>query len=391
MEANETARPLVIRSNSLKTRRRVLAQDLIARGINLDPVGPWSKVGLKIYNSSVPVGATPEYLAGHYMIQSASSFLPVIALAAQPNEKILDMAAAPGGKTTYIAALMKNTGVLFANDVHRERSRALVANVHRMGVRNCVMCNYDGRDLPNVLPKLDRVLLDAPCTGLGVISRDPSIKLSKSRADISLLSKLQKELILAAIDCVNAQSETGGYIVYSTCSISIEENEEVVAYAMKRRNVQIVETGLPFGVDGFLRHKEKHFPAEMKMAKRIYPHVHNMDGFFVCKLKKLSNDVKFETEHDKEKHQKKQKKQAEKRKREKEENLKEQQQREEKNKRILEAYAKQFGGNMQLAKEHFAERKDKLNKRRGFYKKTKRSTKWRKILSASSKPQTSSV
>ena len=93
----------MIRTNTLKAKRRDLAKVLIQRGVQLEPVAEWSKVGLKIFESKVPIGATPEYLAGHYILQSASSFLPVIALAPQPNERIIDMAAAPGGKTTYIA------------------------------------------------------------------------------------------------------------------------------------------------------------------------------------------------------------------------------------------------------------------------------------------------
>lgn len=123
LEANEQQRPTTIRTNTLKTRRKELAQTLIQRGVNLDPLADWTKVGLKIYESKVPIGATPEYLAGHYMLQSASSLLPVMALAPQINERILDMAAAPGGKTTYIAQLMKNTGILFANDFKKERAK----------------------------------------------------------------------------------------------------------------------------------------------------------------------------------------------------------------------------------------------------------------------------
>lgn len=103
IEANEAQRPLTIRTNTLKTKRKDLAKVLIQRGVSLDPVAEWSKVGLKIYESSVPIGATPEYLAGHYILQSPSSFLPVITLAPQPNERVLDMSAAPGGKTSYIA------------------------------------------------------------------------------------------------------------------------------------------------------------------------------------------------------------------------------------------------------------------------------------------------
>ncbi|KAL6967646.1 26S rRNA (cytosine-C(5))-methyltransferase nop2b [Sarracenia purpurea var. burkii] len=111
IEAFEKPRPICLRTNTLKTRRRDLAGVLLNRGVNLDPLSKWSKVGLVVYDSQVPIGATPEYMAGYYMLQSASSFLPVMALAPQEKEKIVDMAAAPGGKTTYIAALMKNSGV----------------------------------------------------------------------------------------------------------------------------------------------------------------------------------------------------------------------------------------------------------------------------------------
>lgn len=132
-EANESARPVVIRTNTLRTHRRDLAQALINRGVTLEPVGKWSKVGLQIFDSNVPLGATPEYLAGHYILQAASSFLPVMALCPQENERVLDMAAAPGGKTTHMAALMKNTGVIFANDPNKARSKGLIGNIHRLG------------------------------------------------------------------------------------------------------------------------------------------------------------------------------------------------------------------------------------------------------------------
>lgn len=96
------------------------------------------------------MGATPEYLAGHYILQGASSFLPVMALDPKENERILDMCAAPGGKSSHIAALMKNTGVLFSNDVNEERIKAVVGNFHRLGIMNSVVCTYDGRKLPSV-------------------------------------------------------------------------------------------------------------------------------------------------------------------------------------------------------------------------------------------------
>jgi len=292
LESNSAPRVVTIRTNTLKTKRRDLAKSLIQRGVNLDPLAEWTKVGLKIYDSQVPIGATPEYLAGHYMLQSGSSFLPVLALSPQENEKILDMAASPGGKTTYIAQLMKNTGLLVANDIKKERMKSLYFNIHRLGIKNAIITNYDGRALPEVFNTFDRVLLDAPCSGLGVISKDQSIKLNRSYKDILQTTRIQKELLLAAIDCCSSKSKTGGIIVYSTCSISVEENEWVVEYALQNRYVKLVETNVEVGEEGFTSFRERRFHPSMKLTKRIYPHLHNMDGFFVAKLKKYADGSK---------------------------------------------------------------------------------------------------
>ncbi|GAO14266.1 uncharacterized protein UV8b_08131 [Ustilaginoidea virens] len=286
-EANESARPVVIRTNTLRTHRRDLAQALINRGVTLEPVGKWSKVGLQVFESSVPLGATPEYLAGHYILQAASSFLPCMALDPREGERVLDMAAAPGGKTTYLAAMMRNTGVVVANDPSRARAKGLIGNVHRLGARNVVVCAYDAREFPRPMGGFDRVLLDAPCSGTGVIAKDPSVKTNKTERDFLQLPHAQKQLLLAAIDSANHASRTGGYVVYSTCSVTVEENEQVVQYALSRRpNVKLVDTGLTFGKEGFTSFMGKKFDPSLRLTRRYYPHAYNVDGFYVAKFKK---------------------------------------------------------------------------------------------------------
>jgi ribosomal RNA methyltransferase Nop2 len=205
-EANEVPRPVVIRTNTLKTRRRDLAQALINRGVNLEPLGKWSKVGLQVFDSPVPIGATPEYLTGQYMLQAASSFLPVMALAPQEGERVLDMCAAPGGKTSYVSALLKNTGCIFANDANKDRCKGLVANLHRLGVKNAVVCNYDAREFPKVIGGFDRVLLDAPCSGTGVISKDQSVKVNKVLYKSQETNCSRRRLILKC--CLSCKSSS---------------------------------------------------------------------------------------------------------------------------------------------------------------------------------------
>ncbi|OBA26959.1 NOL1/NOP2/sun family putative RNA met [Hanseniaspora valbyensis NRRL Y-1626] len=287
-ESNEVARPITIRTNTLKTKRRDLAQSLVNRGVNLQPIpGNWSKTGLQIFESNIPVGATPEYLSGQYILQAASSFLPCIALDPQENERILDMASAPGGKTTYISAMMKNTGVVFANDFNAKRTKSLIANIHRLGCTNTIVCNYDAREFPKVIGGFDRILLDAPCTGTGVIGKDPNVKLNRTPKDFIDIPHLQKQLLLSAIDSVDYNSKTGGVIVYSTCSVAVDEDEAVIDYALRKRpNVKLVDTGLAIGKEAFTSYRGKKFHKSVSLARRYYPHAYNVDGFFVAKFVK---------------------------------------------------------------------------------------------------------
>ena len=288
LEMMETQRPVTIRVNSLKTQKAALVKSLTERGVNLEPLDEVCKMAFKVNLSKVPMGATPEYLSGHYMLQSAASMLPVRALAPQPGECILDMAAAPGGKTTHIGQIMKNKGVIIANDSKKERTKALFYNCQRMGLTNVIITNFDGRRFPNCVKKFDRVLLDAPCTGLGVISRDQSIKVKRSVLDIYRAAHLQRELLRKAIDLC----KVGGYIVYSTCSFAVEENEAVVDYVCRKRFVKIVDTGLEIASKAYVKYKENRFNDRVKYCVRVFPHVHNLDGFFIAKLLKTREGVR---------------------------------------------------------------------------------------------------
>jgi ribosomal RNA methyltransferase Nop2 len=188
-----------------------------------------------------------------------------------------------------------------ANDPNRARAKGLIGNIHRLGARNVIVSNHDARDFPKPMGGFDRVLLDAPCSGTGVIAKDPSVKTNKTELDFMQLPHIQKQLLLAAIDSVNHASKTGGYIVYSTCSVTVEENEQVVQYALSRRpNVKLVETGLAFGKEGFTSFMGKKFDPKMKMTRRYYPHAYNVDGFFVAKFQKIGPSTEKTTSGDKE-------------------------------------------------------------------------------------------
>jgi ribosomal RNA methyltransferase Nop2 len=180
---------------------------------------------------------------------------------------------------------MKNSGVLFANDVSEPRCKSLNANLQRLGVTNCIVTNYDGSGYDKVMKNFDRVLLDAPCTGTGIISRDKSIKLNKQREDVQRHGQLQRRLLLSAIDCC----KIGGIVVYSTCSFMVEEDEAVVDFALGQRDVVVEDMGLPFGKPGFVKFRHHRFHASLEHARRYFPHVHNMDGFFVCRIRKVSD------------------------------------------------------------------------------------------------------
>ena len=176
-------------------------------------------------------------------VQSAASFVPVMALAPKPGERVLDMCASPGGKSTYLAQLMRNKGVLVCNDLKKPRLNSLVANLARLGVRNSIVCNYDGRELRKVMVGFDRVLLDAPCTGLGVIARDPSIKTRKRLVDIQRMATLQVRLLAVAVAVAPASPArrwvtVAGAELTDTCTLHPTARAGSGGHRLHQRQVQ---------------------------------------------------------------------------------------------------------------------------------------------------------
>ena len=216
-----------IRVNTLK----ISVEDFLGRakdkGWELEPV-PWCETGFWITadESEAPLGNTAEHMSGLFYIQEASSMMPPSALfqGEENYQAVLDTAAAPGSKTTQIAALMDNRGVLVANEYAASRVKVLHANIERCGVRNAALSNFDGRVFGGWLPEqFDAVLLDAPCSGEGTIRKDADAMKNWTYQSVVDIADTQKDLIESAFHAL----KPNGVLVYSTCTLSTEENQQV--------------------------------------------------------------------------------------------------------------------------------------------------------------------
>ena len=280
-------RPVSIRSNSLKRESFQLEKDLVNRGLNtIFLKGTLRNIGM-LSNKIVGIGNCPEYLGGYYTLQGIASLFPIFSLSPTKNDRILDLAASPGGKTTHISEIMKNSGLIVANDKSLIRIKSLVSNIHRLGIKNSIVVNFDGSIMPFIMKGFDKVLLDAPCSGSGISYNNHNFCSNKFKRSLFINSELQKRLLLAAIDSCDENSIKGGYIIYSTCSIFVEENENIIQYAVENRKVKIVSTELQYGMPGYKKYKQKIFNDNMVFSRRFFSHIHNADGFFICKLIKF--------------------------------------------------------------------------------------------------------
>ncbi|HWO42237.1 MAG TPA: 16S rRNA (cytosine(967)-C(5))-methyltransferase RsmB [Candidatus Eisenbacteria bacterium] len=273
---NEPSR-LVLRVNSLRAGREELLQALGRQGIEAGPTR-WSPQGI-VLRGGASVPGLPGFREGLFSVQGEASQLIGYLVSPNPGMRILDACAAPGGKSTHLAELMQDEGEVLAVDVSARSLDRMAANVQRLGLKSVRLLRGDITEVgfEAVDRVYDRVLLDAPCSGLGTLRAHPEIKWQRTERDLSRLARLQLKLLFTVADRVKA----GGVLVYSTCTLSPQENESVVeSFLTDRRDFQ-----LDVAAD--------HLPAQAKsmICGRYFlalPHVHGTDGFFAARMTRLS-------------------------------------------------------------------------------------------------------
>ncbi|MFA6523405.1 MAG: NOL1/NOP2/sun family putative RNA methylase [Candidatus Peribacteraceae bacterium] len=257
----------------------------------LEPV-PWCSEGFYIdrEDREVALGKDLLHLLGHTYMQEAASMMPVALLDPQPGEIILDMSAAPGSKTTQIAGRMQGRGVIVANDVQEKRLWTLKSSLHRSGVTNVIVTKKVGQwFMRHMTERFDRVLCDAPCTAQGTSRKDSDALLYSSDENVGKMARLQRELLEAAVHA----AKVGGVIVYSTCTLTPEENEGVVGSIMSKFSDQLEPHPLGLNLRAALETgiKDSRIVSTAvgvphATSVRLWPHTFDTEGFFVSVMRK---------------------------------------------------------------------------------------------------------
>lgn len=268
-----------IRVNTLKISVDKLKERLPSW--NLEQV-PWCREGFWVKNEErKDVGNLIEHTLGYFYVQEPASMIPPVILKPQPGERILDMCASPGSKSTQIAQYMDNKGILVANDYKGIRLKPLALNIQRMGIRNAVTSISFGQNMKE--PQFDKILLDAPCSGTGTIRK--SLK-TIDIWNINMIHKLadtQKKLASNAINLL----KPGGILVYSTCSVEPEEDEGVISYLLDNHDVELEDIELDLNrSEPVTVYQGKKYNEEVKRCLRMWPQDNDTEGFFVARLRK---------------------------------------------------------------------------------------------------------
>jgi NOL1/NOP2/sun family putative RNA methylase len=281
VEANLAPEPITLRFRpGLTDPARVQAR-LEAQGFELAPVPGLPQVR-KVVSGPHSVAQTLEHWLGELHVQQSVMAVPSLALAPRPGERVLDLCAAPGGKTSHLAELMEERGCLVAVDPKEKRLRGLMANLFRLGHANVLVVAADGRELPEGA-LFDRVLVDAPCSAEGNFRRTRGKLPKRDGAFVRYVTALQEALLRRAVELVRP----GGTVVYSTCTWAPEENEAVVARVLETMPVEVepIALDLPHA-PGLSEWNGRRYPESLRHAWRLYPQHLDSGGAFVVRLRK---------------------------------------------------------------------------------------------------------
>lgn len=267
-----------LRVNTLKTTHENFTKRMSAIKVSLSKI-PFVKDGYYA-DARFSLGAITEYLLGHYYLQEAAAQLPAQILSPKQTDLVLDMCAAPGGKTTHLAQIMNNKGVIVAVEQKDHRLESLKSNIERMGVENCIVYKTNVLSLQRSSIKFDKILLDAPCAGNYVT--DSHWFQKRDLDGIQRSSQIQKELLSAAMNLLKKD----GILVYSTCTLEPEENELNMQWLLKKFNVKFEDLNLQIGDEGLTTVFGQKLSPEIKKCRRFWPHKTNTEGFFIAKVKK---------------------------------------------------------------------------------------------------------
>jgi NOL1/NOP2/sun family putative RNA methylase len=272
-----------IRVNTLKITIDELKKRLEPKW-NLAQI-PWCKQGFWIEHHQKErrdIGNLEEHSLGYFYTQEAASMIPPLVLEPQPGEMVLDMCAAPGSKSTQIAAMMQNKGLLVLNDYKGMRVAPLGINIQRMGITNEVITLMEGRFFKDFT--FDRILVDAPCSGTGTIRKSFKTLRIWNPDMVRRLAGTQKQLIETAFNCL----KLGGIMVYSTCTLEPEEDEGVIDFLLnKYPNAYLEDISLPIKrSDAVLEFEGQKYHESIKKCLRIWPQDNDTEGFFVAKIRK---------------------------------------------------------------------------------------------------------
>jgi 16S rRNA (cytosine1407-C5)-methyltransferase len=273
-----------IRVNERKINRKMLADQLFKTyGIKTEII-PYPQNALKITEGFDFVGSTLEIAFGFYYMQGLTSMLPPLVLNPSSQDLVLDLCSAPGSKTTQIAELMDNKGILVVNELDIGRIKALVFNLDKMNFLNYGVLNSRGEVLSKYYNSyFDKILVDAPCSGLGIIQKKSEINTWWSLERVNHLSDLQNKLLVSAIKML----KVGGELVYSTCTLTPEENEVIINILLEKYPVDIEPVNLPIKHStGLTKYNGIKLDKRLSRAIRIFPWEVDSDGFFLVKLKK---------------------------------------------------------------------------------------------------------